>query len=95
MFVFVRNDMANVAKVCDVKGENVGFRSVMAGQELPKEEAKFVAQKIVNSKAWGQLYKLDGLNKALENKDALVEFRVINLLRVRAREYARGLCSYK
>lgn len=146
LFVFVRNDMADLAKVCDVKGENVGFGSVMAnkcgiaavismgttriaflsahlaahegqyklrndnmaeilagtedptltshhafvfgdlnyrcelpkqgnGQELPKEEAKFVAQKIVHSKAWGQLYKLDGLNKALENKDALVGFR--------------------
>ena len=35
----------------------------------------FKAQKIVASKAWDQLYKLDGLNKALQNKDALVGFQ--------------------
>jgi len=146
LFIFLRNDLVNQAKVCDVQGENVGFGSIMAnkcgiasvisvgttrlaflsahlaahegqyklrnenveeilagtddptltshhafvfgdlnyrcelpkqhnGQELPKEEAKFVAQKIVASRAWDQLYKLDGLNKALQNKDALVGFQ--------------------
>lgn len=146
LYVFVRNDLAWQCKVCDLRGENVGFGSIMAnkcgiavqisigttklsflsahlaahegqyklrndnmaeilagtndptltshhsfvfgdlnyrcelpkqanGNELSKEEAKFISQKIVSTKNWSQLYEMDELQKALEKKEVLVGFQ--------------------
>ena len=44
------------------------------GSEIPKEEAQIISQKLVSSKSWSQMYEMDGLRKALDNKDVLVGF---------------------
>jgi hypothetical protein len=45
------------------------------GDELSKEEAKVICQKMVSTKSWSQLYELDELQKALEKKEVLVGFQ--------------------